>query len=490
MSEEDLAQAGVAELSALIAARKLSPVELVHSLLARIERSQPLLNAFITVCADAAVRAASEAEAAVMRGDALGPLHGIPFSVKDTIATRGVRTTYGSLIFEHNVPDRSAVAVERAQLAGGILIGKTTTPEFAFLGMTEAPLFGRTANAWDSGRTCGGSSGGAAAAVAAGLGPVAIATDAGGSARIPAACNGVVGFKPSMGRVPHDWADDVFGNTQYVSPIGRSVMDAAILLDVIAGAHDSDPHTLYRAAESHAGAVALGGDLAGLRFCWRPLLGNTVVATDVRTACEEAVRAISALGGKVHESDEAFKNQEGLISRINASVRLAQYGHHLAVNRGRMCPKLVRQLEQVAELSAQDIWQGMFERTRLFHQIQRWFDTTDIIVTPTLARTALNIDHDFFTPIEIDGQLVDTPRRAWYPYTIPFNATGHPAISLPVGWDDEGLPIGLQLIGRPGADAQLFRIAALLERVQNQTQRPRRAAFDTASRSEPAAITH
>jgi len=351
-------------------------------------------------------------------------------------------------------------------------------------------VFGRTANAWDNDRTCGGSSGGAAAAVAAGLGPVAIATDAGGSARIPAACNGVVGFKPSLGRVPHDWADDVFGNTQYVSPIGRSVMDTAILLDVIGGPHESDPHTLYRAAESHARAAAQGGDLNGLRFCWRPLLGNTVVAASVRAACEEAVRVISEMGGEVHESDEAFKNQEGLISRINASARLAQYGHHLAGNRDRMCPKLVRQLEQVAHLSAQDLWQGMFERTRLFHQVQGWFDSSDVIVTPTLARTALPIDHDFFAPIEIDGQLVDTPRRAWYPYTIPFNATGHPAISLPVGWDDAGLPIGLQLVGRPGADAQLFRIAALLERAQDPTGRPTRPAFDAAHRGAPAVAAH
>jgi aspartyl-tRNA(Asn)/glutamyl-tRNA(Gln) amidotransferase subunit A len=482
MDDESLAVASVAELSAMIASKRLSPVELLRSTLSRLERSQPTLNAFITVCAESSLLEAQAAEAAVMRGDALGPLHGIPYSVKDTIATRGVRTTYGSLIFEHNVPDHDAVAVERVRQAGGILIGKTTTPEFAFLGMTEAPLFGRTSNAWHSERTCGGSSGGAAAAVGAGLGLVAIATDAGGSARIPAACNGVVGFKPSLGRVPHDWAADVFGNTQYVSPIGRTVMDTAILLDAMVGPHPSDPHTLYRTTESYTSASLPTGDLGRLRLCWRPLLGNLLLAAEVREACEAALRTIESLGGDVYESNEVFQNQEGLVSRINASSRRAQYGHHLAQNRERMCPMLVRQLEQVSDLSAQDIWEGAFARTQLFRLVQSWFEKTDVIVTPTLARTALPIDHDFFAPIEIDGRLTDTPRRAWYPYTIPFNATGHPAISLPCGWDRDGLPIGLQLVGRPGADALLLRIAALLEQAQDPTRRPHPIDFQVTRR--------
>jgi aspartyl-tRNA(Asn)/glutamyl-tRNA(Gln) amidotransferase subunit A len=463
MNEHEMVFSGVDTLAGMVASKCLSPVELVGATLERIERSQPGLNAFITVCAEAALQQARAAEQAVMRGDPLGPLHGIPFSVKDNIATRGVRTTYGSVIFEQNVPDADAVAVERVRRAGAILIGKTTTPEFAFLGMTEAPLFGRTANAWDARRTCGGSSGGAAAAVAAGLGCLAVGTDAGGSARIPAACNGVVGFKASLGRVPHDWAEDVFGNTQYVSPIARTVRDAALLLDAMAGPHPSDPHTLYRSTERYSDAAIPEGDLKGLRFCWRPLMGNQLLAGDVEAACDAQLRTIEALGGAVSESRQPLENQEALISRINASARRAQYGHFLKEHRAVMCPKLVRQLEQVAELSGEDIWKGMFERTKLFRSVQQWFDDADVIVTPTLARTALPIDHDFFAPIEIDGVVADTPRRAWYPYTIPFNATGHPAISIPCGWAGDGLPIGLQLVARPGADRLLLRVAALLE---------------------------
>lgn len=472
MLKTDLPDAGVDELRALITGKQISPVDLMCRTLERIERLQPTLNAFITVCAESAMAQAREAEAAVMRGDVLGPLHGIPFTVKDNIATEGMRTTYGSRIFEHNVPQRDAVAVTRAKAAGALLVGKTTTPEFAFLGMTEAPLFGRTANAWRQDRTSGGSSGGAATATAAGLGVLAICTDAGGSARIPAACNGVVGFKPSAGMVPHDWAEDVFANTQYVTPMGRSVLDTAELMNVIAGPHASDPQTLGREVPDFAKAVRDGGDLRGIRLGWRPLLGNHVLANAVLSACEAALLHARTLGAEILESRELFENQEPLISRINASARRAQYSHHLVRHRDIMCPKLVRQLEQVADLSAQDLWEGMFERTRLFHQVQGWFERFDVLATPTLARTALPIDHDFFKPIDIDGQATDTPRRAWYPYTIPFNATGHPALSIPCGLDPEGLPIGLQLVGRIGSDAQLLRVGALVAQASGFIGRP------------------
>ena len=208
MSREDFSYAAAADLSALIRSRQLSPVELVRGTLDRVERARSVLNAFITVCAEEALAAARNAESAVTRGEFLGPLHGIPFSVKDLVNTKGVRTTYGSQIFADHVPTVDAASVARLKAAGAILIGKTTTPEFGQKGLTDAPLFGRTRNAWRADRTCGGSSGGAAVAVAAGLGPVAVATDGGGSTRIPAACNGVVGFKQSLGVVPHDTADD------------------------------------------------------------------------------------------------------------------------------------------------------------------------------------------------------------------------------------------------------------------------------------------
>ncbi len=455
-----------AELAATIRRREASPVEAVEACLARIDRAQPLLNAFITVCADQALADARGAEKAQMRGESLGPLHGVPFTVKDLVATRGVRTTYGSRIFQGYVPDRDAVTVARLKAAGAILVGKTTTPEFGQKGLTDAPLFGRTRNAWREDRTCGGSSGGAAVAVAAGLAPLAVGTDGGGSTRIPAACNGIVGFKQSLGVVPSDTAQDAFGNISYVTPMARTVADCALMLDVMAGPHGSDPHTLNRPPVRYWEAACKGGDLRGVRIAWRPTLGNRKVAAEALRLCEGAARAFGDLGARVEEVPDDFRNSEDLWIVVNGSYRLAQYGHHLDAHRALMDPILVAQLDRAGSYSAQQLYRAIFERTTLYRQVQRWFDSADIVITPTLARNALPLDHDFFAPIEIDGEPVDTLRRAWYPYTLPFNMTGHPALSIPCGWDSEGLPLGIQLVGRIGEDAGLLHAAALFEQIR------------------------
>jgi len=462
----DLAYLSAAELAQRIARREISPLELVHSTLARVERSQPILNAFITICAEEALRTARDAETAVMRGRPLGPLHGVPFSVKDLIDTRGVRTTYGSVIFEHHVPAADAVAVARLKAAGAILIGKTTTPEFGQKGLTEAPLFGRTRNAWRPDRTCGGSSGGAAVAVAAGLGPIAVASDGGGSTRIPAACNGVVGFKQSLGVVPVDGAQDAFGNISYVTPMTRTVMDTALMLEAMAGPHPSDPHSLNRVKQDFVGAASGRAGAGGLKIAWRPLLGNKEVSAEVLDLCAEAVSVFAELGADVFEMPDAFEPAEPLWLVVNGSYRLAQYGHHLKDHRDRMDPTLVAQLERASGYSAEELYRAIFLRTRMYRQVQSWFEQADLVVTPTLSRTALPLDQDFFAPIEIDGKPIDTMRRAWYPYTLPFNMTGNPAVSLPCGWASDGLPAGLQLIARIGEDALLLRAAAAFEKAR------------------------
>src|SRR5438105_14139658 len=289
---EDIAYTSAAELAALIAQRVVSPVELVDVVLDRIEKTQPTLNAFITMCADEARAAAKEAEAAVMRGDKLAPLHGVPFAVKDLVNTAGLRTTFGSWAFADNVPRADSPSVARLKSAGAVLGGKATTPEFGHKCFTEAPLFGRTANPWDLARTCGGSSGGAAAAVAAGLGPIGIGTDGGGSSRIPAACCGVVGFKQTLGLVPHDLTPAGFGNQSHITPLSRTVMDSALMLQAMAGPDRCDPHSLGLAVPDFVAAARPEGDLKGVRIAWRPLLGNSVLAAEVRAACEAALAAL------------------------------------------------------------------------------------------------------------------------------------------------------------------------------------------------------
>jgi aspartyl-tRNA(Asn)/glutamyl-tRNA(Gln) amidotransferase subunit A len=244
----DLTYTSAAELAGLIRSRAVSPVEVVRTALDRIERSQPVYNAFITIAADSAMEQARAAEADVMRGAPLGPLHGVPVAVKDLIPTANIRTTWGSLIFKDHVPDQDAVAVARLKQAGANVVGKTTTPEFGQQCLTQAPLFGRTRNAWRADRSSGGSSGGSAVAVAAGLVPIAVATDGGGSTRIPAACNGVVGFKQGLGVVPQEYAQDGFGNISYITPMTRTVLDTALMLDAMAGADLRDPLTTGRPA--------------------------------------------------------------------------------------------------------------------------------------------------------------------------------------------------------------------------------------------------
>src|SRR5713226_5277766 len=293
---DDLAYASATELAALIARRAVSPVEVANGLLARIEKSQASLNAFITVCAEEARAAAREAEAAVMRGAAFGPLHGVPFAVKDLVNTARVRTTFGSVALADNVPAADSPAVARLKRAGAILVGKTTTPEFGHKCFTEAPLFGRTANPWGLTRTCGGSPGGGAAAVAAGLAPIGIGTDGGGSSRIPAACCGIVDFKQTLGLVPHDLTPDGFGNQSHITPLTRTVLDAALMLEAMAGPDCADPHSLGLPAPDFVGGAKAEGDLRGLRIAWRPLLGNSVVADEVRVACEAALAAFAEIG--------------------------------------------------------------------------------------------------------------------------------------------------------------------------------------------------
>src|ERR1700757_1643776 len=260
---EDLCFLSAAELRDRIISKEISPVEVTRAVLARAEALQPELNCFITLCGEEALAQARAAERKIVAGEPLGLLHGIPLTVKDIVNTKGVRTTFGAVPYKDNVPDHDAVAVARLRKAGAILIGKTTTPEFGSKCLTDSPLFGRTRNAWDAARSSGGSSGGAAVAVASGIAPLAVATDGGGSTRIPAACNGVVGLKQSIGMIPHSQVQDAFANQSYVTPTTRTIADTALMLQVMAGEDASDPWSIGIPVQDFVIAAALAGDLRG-----------------------------------------------------------------------------------------------------------------------------------------------------------------------------------------------------------------------------------
>jgi len=459
----DLTRLPASELREQIASKKVSPVELVDAVLARAEKLQPVLNCFITLVPDQARAAAKKAEDAVMKGEALGLLHGIPYAAKDLVNTEGVRTTFGSRLYEDNVPKEDAVAAARMKAAGAILFGKTTTPEFGHKALTDAPLFGRTRNAWSAERSSGGSSGGSAVAVAAGLGPIGIATDGGGSTRIPASANGMVGLKQNLGTVPHSQVADAFGNYTYVTPMTRTVMDTALMLQAMAGPHPSDPWSLGVAPQDYLAAARAVGDLKGKRILYSATLGNKAVAKDVRAAFERAIGGFRELGADLVELKEELPDMEAVWKVINHTTWRARFDDMIRRDGERMSPSLVRQVAMAMEWSGADYQRAMFQRADMFRMVQRWFETADYLVTPTLARTALPIDQDQFEPIRIDGIEVGELRRNFFPYTMPFNITGHPAITVCNGYDSEGLPIGLQIVGRFRDDASVLHAAALYE---------------------------
>ncbi|HEX9326375.1 MAG TPA: amidase family protein [Reyranella sp.] len=459
----DLTRLPASVLREQIAAKKVSPVELTDAVLARAEKLQPLLNCFITIAADQARAAAKQAEDAIMQGKPLGLLHGIPFAAKDLVNTAGVRTTFGSLHHDDNVPKEDAVCAARMKQAGAILFGKTTTPEFGHKALTDAPLFGRTRNAWSAERTSGGSSGGAAVAVAAGIGPIGIATDGGGSTRIPAAANGMVGLKQSNGVIPHSQVADAFGNYTYVTPMTRTVMDTALMLQAMAGPHPSDPWSIGVPPQDYIAAARPDGDLSGKRILFSVTLGNTLVAKDVRASFEQALGKLKDLGAELVELQDDLPNMEPIWKVLNHTTWRARFDHLLRRQDNRLSPSLIRQVAMAAEWTGADYQHAMFQRTDLFRRIQGWFETADYLVTPTLSRTALPIDQDLFEPIRIDGVEAGELRRNWFPYTMPFNITGHPALTVCCGYDGEGLPIGLQVVGRFRDEASVLRAAALYE---------------------------
>ena len=461
--DEELAFTPAYRLRKLVAEKKVSPVELTELCLRRIEALNPRLNAFLTIAAKQALASARAAEDAIIRGDELGPLHGIPVSIKDLVPTKGIRTTRGSLIYKDWVPEHDEIVVERIRQAGAVIIGKTNTPEFGQSGTCENRLGDACRNPWNTERTSGGSSGGAAASVASGLTSIALGNDGGGSVRIPASFCGIYGIKPTQGRVPRrsgglaSWHPVRFSQE---GPLTRTVRDAAILLQVISGPHpDGDPYSLR---EEPPGFVSgLDKSVKGLRIAWSADLGSASVDPEVRQTAEDAVRVFEEMGANVEvpalhvDMDELT---QGFMAHFYAGVA-ATMGREMDEYDDLLTDYVRRNIREGLKLTASEYYLGLARIERFRTQMRDLFSRYDILVTPTLAVPAFPVGQN---PDTIDGRPVD-PRIGFHAFTYPFNVSGNPVASVPCGFSADGLPIGLQIVGRPGDEVMVLRASAAFE---------------------------
>ena len=472
----DLCLRSVTELAADIRRGDVSPVEAVEAYLDRIETRNGELCAYTTVLDTAAKAKAKRAAAAVERGDETGPLHGVPVAIKDLFAPKaGVRHTYGSTVFEDNVADRTAPVVERLEAAGAIVLGKTSTPEFGNRPVTDSELVGTTVTPFDPSKVAGGTSGGSAVAVAAGMAAAAQGSDAGGSIRIPAAFCGVYGLKPSFGRVPNGSRPNAFAeHTPFVQhgPLTRTVADAALLLDVMAGPHPDDPFTHPESETPFTDHV--GRPVDEFEVAYSSDLGLFRIEDEVRDVVEASVDALATAGATVERVDVEFDRSKDEIQdawRTFFQVLLADvargieetYGIDLlADHRSEIDPLFVKIVEAGRSHSVMAYKRADTVRTDVYDTVQEVFSSYDLLVTPTVAVPPF--DATEMGPTEIAGEPSD-PFIDWMLCWL-FNMTDHPAASVPAGFTDDGLPVGLQVVGSRFADGDVLAASAAIENVR------------------------
>lgn len=463
MDATELCFTPATELARAIRTRKLSPVEIIDAVLARMDTLNPRLNAFITIDAEGARAAARQAEAAVMRGDKLPPLHGLPVSIKDIEPTAGLRCTYGCKFYENNIASFDGIVSERVRAAGGIIIGKTNTPNFGHKDMCDNLVAPACRNPWKLDRTPGGSSGGAAAAVATGMGPLANGTDGAGSVRIPAALSGVFGLKPSFGRIPYWPNADYWTARSHNGPLTRTVADSALLLGVTAGPDPRDPTTIDHAPEDYASAVAHPFDaLRGLRVAWSEDFGYAAVDPEVRQLTRQAAARFADFGCTVESVNPGWDDPRELAGMAWYVSFAARMGAQYDRQPDWFEPSLAEMIEAGRRATGEQHVRTSIGRTTFYNQALKFFQGYDLLLTPQMPIGAWSLERG---PASIDG--IPTPtmfdRLA---FTFPFNLTGQPAASVPCGFTSEGLPVALQIVGRWHADTLVLQAAAAFEQAQ------------------------
>ena len=456
---EELSFKPATELRRMMDSREVSSVELTEMFNRRIEELNPSLNAYLAVCPEQALEQARAADAARQRGETLGPLHGIPISVKDLEMTSGIPTTVGSALFRDRTPEIDSVVVERVRRAGAVILGKTNTPEFGLSGTTENRLGDACRNPWNTDCTPGGSSGGAGSALAAGLCTLATGSDGGGSIRIPSSFSGVFGIKPSQGRVPRygGYGTPAANHFSQSGPMSRTVADTALLLQVMAGSDSRDVISMRE--EPPDFSAGLEGGVRGWKIAWSPDLGYAAVDPEVAAITRRAADVFQELGAEVQESGLELEDPFPAFWDVFATASYTSYSHLMDQHREDFSDYGLRSMEHGASVTGADLSRALLRVDQLRRQMEIFFDDFDLLLTPTMAVPAFPIGQ---RPAEIGGRQVE-PFWGFLPFTYPINMTGQTASSVPCGFSSGGMPIGLHLVGPRGAEARVLQASAAFE---------------------------
>lgn len=445
-------------LAASLRSRELSAIDVMDAFLTQIERVNPSVNAIPTLRPrEELLGEARAADARLARGEQAGPLHALPFAIKDLSLTRGLRTTFGSPIYRNFVPTSDELYVERIKRAGGIVIGKTNTPEFGAGSQTFNALFGATRNPYDLSKTCGGSSGGGAVALACGMVPLADGTDLGGSLRNPASFCNVVGFRPSPGRVPrlHAPARDTLN---VHGPMARNVADLSVLLAVIAGPDPRDPLSLPDAGSTLMSPVERS--FRGVRIAWSERLGRYPVEAAVTEVCNRVRPALAELGCEVADAEPDLAGADEIFQTLRAASYASALGGDLERHRALLKDTVIWNIERGLGLTADDVERAWVEKAALEGRVDRFFERHDFLVLPVSQVAPFPVEIEWVH--EIDGDTMNT-YIDWMATCYAISCTGLPAMSLPAGFTQDGLPVGLQLVGRRGRDRDVLDLGYALE---------------------------
>lgn len=447
------------ELANLIRSKVVSPVEVLQAHLEAISRLNPKVNAICTLVADQAMEAARKAEAAVMRGEKLGPLHGLPVGIKDVTPTAGIRTTFGSPLFAEYVPPEDAEVVVRLREAGAIILAKTNTPEFATGANTVNKVFGATRNPWNLALTVGGSTGGGAAAVASGMLPLAEGTDFGGSLRVPAAFCGVVGLRPTAGLVPSHPVPLPWDPGRTHGPIGRSAEDVALMLEAMASFSDISPISVAPPWHDLVDAVQSVHDAAGLNIAYAPDIAGVGIDPKIGEVCRAAAGGLTAAGAHLEEIEFDVSVGCDAYRTLRGEWMVGQYFRHLG-DLDKFGPNLAGNVKAGLAVTAKDIAAAEATRTLLWHRWRSLFKKFDFLLTPTVPVPPFPVEQNY--PQEIGGRKMQT-YVDWIAPTFLVTLCSLPASSVPCGMTEAGMPVGLQIVSRRFDEVRNLSLAKLVQ---------------------------